>query len=130
MKVILKIKGVDDFGKENAQSTYKYSHHHPKTYKGDVIIYYYPKGDSTSTTGKLMIGSYLVTKETEHYYKDGFSYEEGLMQRLTGPERSGGFTEWHLSIRKSHPKIWQIIEDLVVNTLKKYNPEYILQESN
>ena len=124
MKIILKIKGVDDFGKENSiNGLYKYSHHYPKTYKGDILIYYYPRGDSSSTTGRLMIGAYLVTDDKEHYYKDGFTYESGLMQRLTGKERTGGFSGWHMSIQQTHKVLWQKIEDLVVKTCEKYNPE-------
>ena len=134
MRVFLKIKGVDDFGKQyygkysNGNTAHKYQHHYPKTKVGDILLYYYPKGDGTRSDNRMMLGAYKVTEEKEHYEdREGYTYESGIMKRLTGHQRQGGFSEWHLSIRKSDPKTWEFVEGLVVGALKKYNPDMILQ---
>ncbi len=38
MKIVTKVKGVDDFGKEKMSgNVYKYSHHYPRINEGDFL---------------------------------------------------------------------------------------------
>ena len=41
MKIVTKVKGKDDFGREKISgNVWKYSHHYPRVSKGDYILYY------------------------------------------------------------------------------------------
>lgn len=74
MKIVTKVKGVDDFGREKISgNVFKYSHHYPRINEGDFLIYFYPKDN--------MLGIYLAKEELEYYFKDGFQFCSGKMCR-------------------------------------------------
>ncbi len=113
------IKGQDDFGKEQINNREAvYSQHSPRSRVNDIHIYYYPRTAS--------VGIYQVTKETQYYYKEGFSYIQGRMNNLIGRE-----TPNDLIIRlksSDKPNIVELgtkLEDIVYELAKKYNPEHV-----
>ena len=108
MKLITKVKDVDDFGKAKISGNlYQYSHHYPRVEPQDFIIYYYPADN--------MMGIYQVTKETEAYSKDGFTYYEGEMLRS---EKS--IQEFVDSTKRHNLEAGKIFEKTILDLMKNY----------
>lgn len=85
MKIVTKVKGIDDFGKERVRGNlFQYSHHYPRVNDGDFLIYFYPEDKA--------IGIYQAKEETEYYSKDGFQYCSGKMHRYEKDPMD--FIEW------------------------------------
>jgi hypothetical protein len=88
-KLVLKRRGVDDFGREQINGRlFQYSQHHPRVSPGDIILYFDKK--------ERNLGMYIVIKETEYYYKDGFQYCKGTMNRFL----DGDTTDFEAKIKK------------------------------
>lgn len=110
MKIVSKIKGVDDFGKEIINTNVaKYEHHYPRMQKNDILIYYYPKENA--------IGLYQVTNELTYYYKDGFQHTSGLMNKLN----KGTFHDCIANIESQNYNLAKEIVHKIDEILEKYN---------
>jgi hypothetical protein len=109
MKIVTKVKGIDDFGKEKISgNVFKYSHHHPRINEGDFLIYFYPKDNA--------IGIYQAKEELEYYYKDGFQYCSGKMYRY---EKSAlDFIEW---IKSKNVELADTFEKTMNDLIEKYS---------
>ena len=112
MKIVTKVKGVDDFRKEKMSgNVFKYSHHYPRINEGDFLIYFYPKDNA--------IGIYQAKEELEYYYKDGFQYCSGKMCRY---EKSLiEFIEWVESIDSKSALTFSKIVDGLIQRYSKLN---------
>lgn len=122
MKIILKVKGVDDFGRESIEARVdRYSQHYPAMDVNDIIVYYYPP--MSKGNRNLVIRVCQVTKITETYSKDGFYYEEGLMKKIN-PD-GGDINQWLIDLYKKHPETSKRIAELINIAIKKHNPELI-----
>ena len=115
MNIITKVKGVDDFGKEKISGNlFQYSHHYPRTSKGDFLIYFYPKNNA--------IGIYQAKEELEYYNKDGFQYCRGTMARYD--KSALEFIEF---IKTKNIELAKTSEKVINNLFEKYP---VLNESN
>ena len=109
MRIISKIKGVDDFGKETINKyVSKYEHHYPRMQENDILIYYYPKDNA--------IGLYQVEKELTYYYKDGFQHTTGLMNKLN----LGTIQECIADIERQNYDLAKEIVQKVMEIFKRY----------
>jgi len=117
MSIIVKVKGVDDFGKEAINSKLsKYSQHYPRPRVNDIMIYYYPKGKNGPS-----LGIYQMKEETEHYEdREGFQYCSGTMTNLVGTGSPNDFID---NLFKTNPEVAKRIDDTVYELGLKYNPE-------
>lgn len=114
MNIIVKVRGVDDFGKEQINSTLsKYTQHYPRPMVGDIMLYYIPKGTA--------VGIYQV-KEEKEFYKDveGFQYCSGTMTNLVG---TGSPNDFINNLFKTHPEIASRLDEIIYKLTSKYNPE-------
>ena len=123
MKVVLKVKGVDDFGRVNVSGHVdKYSQHFPAMDINDILIYYYPPGSKGNKN--ITIRVCQVTKIIERYTKEeGFYYEEGLAKKIN-PD-NGDMNDWLRELHKTHPKAAKAMSDTINQAIKKYNPELV-----
>jgi hypothetical protein len=109
-KVVLKTRGVDDFGREQICGLlFKYSHHYPRVEPDDIILYWDPKD--------LTLGMYVALNETEYYYKDGFQYCAGRMLRYL----DGNSVDFEKKIRQKDEKLADEFASVVNGIAKKYN---------
>ena len=118
MSIIVKVRGVDDFGKEPINSRLsRYSQHYPRPKVNDIMVYYIPKG-----TNGPSVGIYQVKEETEYYYKDGFQYCTGTMTNLVGTGSPNAFLI-KLMDNPKHNKLGKELDKVIYDLGLKHNPE-------
>lgn len=110
MSIIVKVKGVDDFGKQGNGATATYQMHYPRPKKNDIMLFYYP------TTNAL--GIYQMKEETSCYEdREGFSHYEGVMRRLN---LDAGIEATVTMIKQQQPELGNAVEQELIAILNKY----------
>lgn len=109
MKIVAKVKGVDDFGKERLSGNiYQYTHSYPRIAEGDFLIYFYPKDNA--------LGIYQAKDELEYYYDDGFQYCRGKMCRYEKTPLD--FFEW---IKSKDLELARAFEKTINDLINKHS---------